>query len=487
MNFRVGGLLAAVGLLHSAPPKIVSFLLAIVPLSLVYLGALGIVRREGREKERTLVGGILLFALLFRLPLLLQPPNVLSSDLYRYLWDGRVQVQGSLNPYLYAPEDSRLTALRDTKIYPNVNRKPDHTIYPPGAQILFRLASAAGADTPATFKILGLGADLLSFLLLLLILRELRLPAGRVVIYAWNPLVIYELAYSGHLEAFVIPCILGFLYFFLRGRPAAAGTALGAAVSLKLVPVLLLAAVPAGRRRRVILPLLLTVSAAYLAYAGAGSKILGFLPSYLSSPYEIFNPGLLQEGFFSLARTFSLPLFWSRYILLPALLLVLGFLALASTGKTGVVWKSSTALGAYLVLIYPAFHPWYLCPLIALLCLVPSGAWICFSLLLPLSYLKYLSADGMMPDWVTWAEFVPLYALLAAEYFLLGPGKRRLFPAGGRPEGGGKPFAGSPSRFGSAAARLFPRFSVGSSEGMIRSDAGDSANGRPGGGPEGGC
>src|SRR5712664_1451331 len=62
---------------------------------------------------------------------------LLSSDIYRYVWDGRVQAAG-FNPYRYIPADDALTPLRDEAIYPHINRADyAHTIYPPAAQIIY--------------------------------------------------------------------------------------------------------------------------------------------------------------------------------------------------------------------------------------------------------------------------------------------------------------------------------------------------------------
>ena len=64
-------------------------------------------------------------------------PPFLSTDIYRYVWDGKVQGAG-INPFRYIPADRHLAFLRDTGIYPHINRRDSaHTIYPPGAQIIF--------------------------------------------------------------------------------------------------------------------------------------------------------------------------------------------------------------------------------------------------------------------------------------------------------------------------------------------------------------
>lgn len=416
VNFRGGELLVRLGVLDEAPRQIVSYLVVqVAPLSLFYLAALWIIGRGTERAGKSLVPGILLFAFFFRLPLVPTTP-ALSSDLYRYLWDGRVQVVGKTNSYLHPPADDRLASLRDQDIYPKINRKEAPTVYPAGAQILFRTLYQAGVDSPAAFKTVALAAEALTLLFLLLILKERGLPQSRIAIYAWNPLVIYELFSSGHLESFMIPPLLGFVYFFGR-QAVAAGAFLGMAASIKLIPALLLLAVPRGKRFKTALPFFIVLALAYFPYAGSGGKVLGFLPSYFSDPYEIFNPGLLQIALLRAAALFSLPLSSIRLVLFFCLLAALILIVRRSEGPWADLARRCTlVLSAYFLLIYPALHPWYLSALIPFLCLIPFAGWLYLSLALPLSYLKYLSPDGAMPGWVSLAQFIPLYVLLALEY-----------------------------------------------------------------------
>ncbi len=416
VNLSVGDALTWLGILGVPPQKIVSHLILLVPISLFYLLALRFLRGVGEESSKGHILGILLFALLFRLPLIPQTP-VLSSDLYRYLWDGKVQVSGEMNPYLYPPGNKRLTFLRDERIYPNINRKEARTVYPAGAQLLFQAGYLLDLDTPAKFKAAALVAEALTLFMLVLILREVRLPQSLVLIYAWNPLVIYELFHSGHIEGLMLPPLLAFVYFFLRSQPMRAGAALGLAAAIKFVPALLLVVIPPGKRLKTILPFLLVVALAYLPYAGAAGKILGFLPTYFSDPNEIFNPGLVQAGLLQATKAFSIPSPWIRYILFTLLLAFLFPVARRrDQAPIDLIPKLYLVLSAYLVLIYPALHPWYLCLMIPFLCLTPSRAWLYLSLVVPLSYLKYLIPDGVMPSWIIWVEFAPLYVLLALEH-----------------------------------------------------------------------
>src|SRR6266850_746404 len=166
VNFRLGEVLVQFGILATPPQSIVSYLIQLFPLTVFYLLALGLAARVKREDGKTLVPEILLFALLFRLFLVPMETSLssLSTDIYRYIWDGRVQVAGKMNPYLYPPADKHLAPLRDQQIYPYVNRKKARTVYPAGAQILFRTLYQAGLESPAALKAAAFAADALTLL-----------------------------------------------------------------------------------------------------------------------------------------------------------------------------------------------------------------------------------------------------------------------------------------------------------------------------------
>ena len=416
VNFRLGEVLVQFGILVTPPQSIVSYLIQLFPLTVFYLLALGLAARAQREDGKTLVPEILLFAFLFRLSLVPMETS-LSSDIYRYIWDGRVQAAGKINPYLYPTADKHLAPLRDQEIYPYISRKEARTVYPAGAQILFRSLYQAGLHSPAALKAAALAAEALTLLLLFLILKERGLPQNWIVIYAWNPLIIYELFYSGHLESFMLPPLMGFVYLFLRGRFRTAGALLGLAASIKLLPALLVVVVPPSKRLKIMLSFLIVFASTYLPYADAGKKVLGFLPSYFSDPYEIFNPGLPQIALLRAAKFFTLPSSSIRFVLFFCFLaFLILFIRRSQEHTDDLVTKCYIVLSGYILLIYPALHPWYLSVLIPFLCVIPSRAWLYLSLVLPLSYLKYLTPDGAMPAWVTLAQFIPLYVLLALEY-----------------------------------------------------------------------
>src|SRR5436190_21033749 len=115
---------------------IIWFLKLVLIQLLIYFGVAWLSLRTKDSRALLLLG--LVFAALFRLSILFSPPY-LSDDIYRYIWDGRVQ-SAAINPYRYIPADESLAKLRDDRIYPNINRRDyARTMYPPVAEAAFLL------------------------------------------------------------------------------------------------------------------------------------------------------------------------------------------------------------------------------------------------------------------------------------------------------------------------------------------------------------
>ena len=179
-------------------------------------------------------------ALLLRLPPLLELP-FLSSDLYRYVWDGRVQLAG-INPYRYVPADPALAALRDHAIFDHVNRRfYAPTIYPPAAQLLFRLIAAV-SQTALAAKVTAVVCEMVGVFALLLTLSAAGLPRSRVLIYPWNPLAAWSFAGNGHVDAEAAALIAAAITARTARRDGRAGALLAGATRVKFLP-------PRSRRR----------------------------------------------------------------------------------------------------------------------------------------------------------------------------------------------------------------------------------------------
>lgn len=177
---------------------------------------------------------VLGMGVLFRLILLFSVP-IQEVDLFRYIWDGTVISEG-ISPYEYSPQEVELyptkgvpnyrTTLveredlaRLSKIatspgmdqaFPLVHFENYTTPYPLINQAPFALASMIGRTTDSFWGLLfAMKGVLVLFdcataLLLIGLLKRLALPTIWVVAYLWCPLVIKEIANSGHLDSVVV-------------------------------------------------------------------------------------------------------------------------------------------------------------------------------------------------------------------------------------------------------------------------------------------
>lgn len=365
-----------------------------------YLGAAGTAaapQRAGSIRRRVWTAGIVLRAGAF------PSAPALSEDIYRYLWDGWVQSNG-MNPYAHPPSAPELEGLR-TAWWPLINHADVSTIYPPGAQIVFALLALAG---PAwwIFKLAWLAADLWVARLIE------RLSSGRSVLplllYLWSPLVVVEVAWSGHLDPVGVAPMLGAVA--LAGGAAVpawrSGALLGLGGALKFAPI---AALPALCRLRgpralaaaVAVPLLL-----YLPYVGAGSALFGGLRTY--ADVWAFNGGLYRV----LAQLPGPPDL-SKWIGAS----VVGAIACRAALRRwplerALLWTIGAAL-----LLSPTLHPWYLLWVLPFACLSANRGWLLFSGTVFLSYAgrdAYI-ATGTWPEpaWLAWLIHGPPLALLA--------------------------------------------------------------------------
>jgi alpha-1,6-mannosyltransferase len=232
-----------------------------------------------RVAERTPTNGalwlIFIIGIVLRAYVLLFDP-LLSSDIFRYVWDGRVQAAG-INPYRYFPAHDAVAHLRDATIFPGINR-PDYavTIYPPVAEFFFLIVTRIGENVNV-MRLALLGCEVVIVSLIMLFLRRMERPTTRVVAYFWHPLPIWEIANSGHIDALAVALMLLGLWVALTGRVTrgAALIALGVLVKPYVAPAL----APVWRPRDWKMPLVVIaiIALCYLPYLSAGWGVFGFL------------------------------------------------------------------------------------------------------------------------------------------------------------------------------------------------------------------
>jgi alpha-1,6-mannosyltransferase len=385
------------------------FLKLVVTQTVIYLAAAWLCVRS-RDSRQLLVAG-LIFATLFRLSIVFYPPY-LSDDIYRYIWDGRVQAKG-INPYRYIPADNALAQLRDEEIYPSINRRDSaHTMYPPVAEGAFLLITRF-SESVTWMKAVMVGLEAIAVWALIQLLTSFGFARQRVLIYAWHPLVVWEFAGSGHVDALAIAFIALALLVRRKRIETLTGVLLGWATCVKLFPIVLFPTLYMRRSWKMPLAFVATILIAYLPYLSVGPvRALGSLPGYAS------ERGLVSgEQFFLLTvarKLFDAQVPTSAYVVFAgAVLGILSVWAMKDKQRNDISYVRNSLIVAsvFMVLLAPHFS-WYFSWLIVFLCFIPSLAGLYLTLA---SFLLYLTWLGDAPERV-----LMLKTLMFAPFLILG-------------------------------------------------------------------
>src|SRR5713101_1196029 len=374
-----------IGLHARGVTDIVWFIKLALVQSALYLIVVWLITRAHSARSTLIL--VLLFAGLFRVSIVFASPY-LSDDIYRYVWDGRVQAAG-INPYRYLPAHEALAFLRDGTIFPHINRADTAvTIYPPVAQFFFLLVTRIGENV--TVMRLGvLGCESLTVTRIMLRLRRMNRPVTRVIAYFWPPLPLWEIANSGHVDALMVALVLLGLWTALTGHALRGAVLIAFAVLAKPFAAPVLAGIWRPWDLKMPLVVIAAIALCYLPYLSVGWGVLGFL-----------TKGYLTEEGISAGYDLWLLSLWRlvfgehqgdvvAYVVLAALVLLFKGLSVARSAHHTI----ASSLADINMLL-----------LLALLLLSPNYPWY-FLVITP-----FAALCGSAPNWV-----VSIGALLLSE------------------------------------------------------------------------
>jgi Glycosyltransferase family 87 len=360
---------------------------------------------------RTSVALILLGGIAVQLAAVSAPPRE-SDDLYRYIWDGRVQAAG-IDPYEYVPTARQLVGLRDEFLWHSgadhclsaayvaahpaadlvagctmINRPAVPTIYPPVAEAFFLgvhyLPEGDNSTTPiqaATAMV-----AVLTTVLLLVGLGRLGRDVRMAALWSWCPTVALEAGNSAHVDVVAAGIAAAALLLLATargrtGRNFLGGALLGLAIATKLTPVLTVPGVLArgrdsGRdlRRRWVTVAVAAGGACVAVYIphllAVGGKVIGFLPGYLQQ--EGYDNGT-RFGIIGLMVTGKLALAVAVLMLAAAALAVLEF---ADPERP---WQGAVVMTAAALAVATPRYQWYALLLVMLVALDGQPEWLAFA------------------------------------------------------------------------------------------------------------
>jgi hypothetical protein len=375
--------------------------------SAIYLLAAWIVMRARSSNSTVLIA--IAFAVIFRLSILFAPPY-LSDDIYRYVWDGRVQAAG-INPYRYIPAAPELAQLRDEAIYPKINRRDwAKTIYPPVAQVVFFLTTRI-SESVTWMKATMLGFELVTIWAIAQLLTLLGRPRQLLLLYAWHPLVVWEFAGSGHVDAIAIAFIALAFLVWQKKSDLGAGFTLACATLVKLFPVVIVPAMLKRGRWKIAPIFAATIIIGYLVYLSVGpTAVFGSLPGYTQ------ERGLLRgDQFYTLSlvrNLFGWELPSLAYLIFVMLVMSALGLWVLLRGRSEDYLKHGMTLATATTVLFAPHFSWYFCWVVFFLCFTPRLALFYLTIA---SFLLYATWLGDSP-----AEMFVINSLIYLPALLIG-------------------------------------------------------------------
>jgi hypothetical protein len=326
-----------------------------------------------------------------------------DDDIHRYVWDGRLQRLG-YNPNLVVPSDPAFATLHTSETR-TLNNPDLPSPYPAGAQLFFRAVTAIQESTFA-FKVAFVVCEFAIVFLLLDVLRGTRQEqrAHLILAFAWNPLLAIEVAGSGHIDIVGALLLLVSAAALVRRWRATAAIALGLAIAVKFLPVVLL---PLYWKR-------VRIRDAALAAAVVGLLYVPFLNR------SFFNDGRIpigSLGTYVQSFRFNGPVFAALARVAPPQLLaglavLVGLVTAAwlrrrepESSPDQFAWPMAATL-----LCAPAVFPWYLLWLLPFLMSASTLLIIIWTVSIGLTYVQWhLRALGRpwgtLPGWVMLLEY----------------------------------------------------------------------------------
>ena len=364
---------------------------------LAFIAAAWLLRKVPRRAAVVLIllGGIAIQAVAVSAP----PKN--SNDLYRYMWDGRVQAAG-IDPYQYVPTATQLTGLRNEFLfYPKaeycvspayvsshpaaeltagctrINRPTVPTIYPPVAEAYFLgvyyLHPADDSSTP--IQAVTALAAVLTTGLLLFGLKRLGRDVRMAALWSWCPTVALEAGNSAHVDVIAVGITAAAILLLATARTTRrtilGGILLGLAIATKMTPALTL---PALLRRRWVTVALAAGGAFVVVYLPhvlrVGGKVIGFLPGYLQ-----------QENYTTGTRYGIIGLFITGPLASAVAVLVLAAIALAvwQFADPDRPWQGALMMTAAALAVATPHYQWYSLLLVMLVALDGRPEWLAFA------------------------------------------------------------------------------------------------------------
>jgi hypothetical protein len=370
------------------------FLACLTLAGIAYLLAIREFFAAARLSRRVVVIGLVLAAV-WHIEFLRLPSGA-DDDIHRYLWDGRLQRLG-YNPYIVVPSDPAVKELHTPETR-NLNNPGLPSPYPPGAQLFFRAVIAIQESTFA-LKVAFVVCEFAIVFLLLDVLRCTERGAHLILAFAWNPLLAIEVAGSGHVDIVGALLLVASAAALVRRWRATAAVALGLAIAVKFLPVVLLPLYWKRVRIRDAALAAAVVGFLYMPFLHHGRIPIGSLGTYVQT-FRFNGPVFATLNWVAPPQ------------LLAGLAVLVGLVTAAWLRSAAPEWSPDQFAWpmAASLLCAPAIFPWYLLWLLPFLMSGSTLLIIIWSVSIIPTYVQWhLRALGRpwgaLPGWVMLLEY----------------------------------------------------------------------------------
>lgn len=404
-------------------------------------------------------------AFLFRLLFLVAIPN-LSQDFYRFIWDGRMILEG-LNPYLHTVtsfiSSGEIPVNQAQELYNGMGalNAGHYTNYPPINQLCFAIAalfaSKSIVGSAMVMRLLIIAADFGTLYFGKKLLYKLNIPVHNIFWYILNPFIIIELTGNLHFEGVMIFFIVWSLYLLNSGKWKFAAVVLALSISVKLIPLIFLPLFFQWfvKRKNVIankteqsvknneIATLLKTTSHNDIFKGV-IKLIGFYTIIFGTIALLFAPFFSIQFINNYAQTVGL---WFQnfefnasiyYIAREIGYLFRGYNEIAIIGKifpiivflyvlyltffkknTTITQLITTMLFALTIYFFNSttVHPWYVATLLILSVFTNYKFPLVWSFIIIISYLAYANADNTENLWIIALEYIVVYSVFIWEVF----------------------------------------------------------------------
>jgi len=367
-----------------------------------------LVVKDKQPKVLIIVAGIF-----FRITLIPAIPST-SPDVYRYVWEGKVVVNG-FNPYQLAPDNPQLSYLK-SEIWKKVGFKSMSGIYPPLAQVAFVLGYLISGDALNVWgiKLVYLVCEIFTLIFLFKLLRLKKVNPGYIILYAWMPVPVMEYFINAHIDVIGITFLILFLYYLEKEKFNLSAVFFALSVLSKFYPLMLFPLLIKKTGIKKLFPFtaifLMVIILFYIPFITKDFAVKNALSMYLSN-WE-FNGSI-----YNIIKMFSNG-HSSRIICGILLVITIGIISINYRDFI----KGSFGILLSFIVFASTVYPWYLGWMAAVNPLV--NFYSAFSLLFTVNFSNFTPLGKVWHEYwrVLVIEYIPFFILLYIDL------KKRIFP-----------------------------------------------------------